>query len=220
MVQLFKKKPVPFSFVIDTLEISELQKNTLKERYILLIDSTQLRAKRISLTYHVGHGLVTVGSLIVPALLSIQYTGGDNPVFTMQIYWITCVVSLLVTISNGLITLFKIDKKYLYLHTDLEHLISQGWQYAQLSGRYSGFHTPGVKPTHANQFVFFCNAIEKIRIREIDDEFHPPDTAQQQLTLQSNKSPDPFISPTSIKPKELNIILDDSNRDAEAATDK
>jgi hypothetical protein len=217
MNSLCKRETPPFSVVIDSLDITPLQKNTLKERYILLIESTRKRARTISLTFHVGHTVVTVGSLIVPALLSIQYTGGQGSTLSMEIYWITWVISLLVTISNGLLTLFKIDKKYLYLHTDLEHLVSQGWQYAQLSGRYSGFYTPGCSPSHANQFIYFCNAIEKIRMREIDDEYHPPDTAQQQITLQAAKKSDPFIPPTPLQSKELTIILDNENRDAAAA---
>ena len=81
-----------------------------------------------------------------------------------QLYWITWVISLLVTTSNGLLTLFKNDNKYLYLHTNTERLTSEGWQYTQLSGRYSGFHTPDKQPTHANQFIFFCHTVEKIAV--------------------------------------------------------
>jgi len=89
-----------------------------------------------------------------------------------QIYWVTWITSLLVTTCNGLLTLFKIDKKYMFLHTNKEHIISEGWQYAGLSGRYSGFYTPGQDPTHANQYIFFCHMIEKIRMREVEDEYH------------------------------------------------
>ena len=161
------KTQLRFILVIDKLDLTPIQKEIIKERYINLVEETHLRARRISAIYHVSHLIVTVGSLIVPALMSIQYMTTEN-----QIYWITWVLSLLVTTSNGLLTLFKIDKKYLYLHTNTERLTTEGWQYTQLSGRYSGFHTPGKLPTHSNQFIFFCHTIEKIRMREIEDEYN------------------------------------------------
>ena len=107
--------------------------------------------------------------------MSIQYAdtgpGADKGAFSAQIYWSTWVLSLLVTICNAVMTLFKIDKKFMYLHSDIEYLISEGWQYAQLSGRYSGFYTPGELPTHKNQFKFFCHIIEKIQMKEVESEY-------------------------------------------------
>jgi hypothetical protein len=116
----FKRKPPPFSEVIDNLELSATQKNILKERYVILVEQMCYRAYRISVIYHVSHAVVTVGSLVVPALLSIQYMTTEN-----QVYWVTWVVSLLVTTCNGLLTLFKIDKKYMFLHTNKEHIVSE-----------------------------------------------------------------------------------------------
>lgn len=179
-----------FFSVLQELDLTPIQKKILEERYILLIQDTKRRTYRISIIYNLSHTIVTVGSIIVPALLSIQYTDTSSIISTdtrntnNEIYWATWVISLLVTICNGLLTLFKIDKKYLYLHTNVEHLMSEGWQYAELSGKYSGFFTPRVKPTHSNQFIFFCHSIEKIRMRQVEDEYnrlhetnhHPSDT--------------------------------------------
>ena len=203
----FKKKPIPFSLVVDKLEITPLQKDILKERYICLVEETHKRAARISVVYHTSHLIVTVGSLIVPALMSIQYMTAEN-----QIYWITWTLSLLVTTSNGLLTLFKIDKKYLYLHTNTERLASEGWQYTQLSGRYSGFHTPGKDPTHANQFTFFCNTIEKIRMREVDDEYN----RLQETNNQPKQEPIIPISP--LKPVNSTTKLQSILEEAEINT--
>jgi hypothetical protein len=120
--------------------------------------------------FHTSRSIITVGSLIVPALLSIQYNTSSSD-FELTIYWSTWILSLLVTTCNGLQTLFRLDKKYYSLHTILEHLHSEGWQYLELSGKYSGFYTPTVPPTHENQFIYFCNAIEKIRMRQIEEEY-------------------------------------------------
>lgn len=170
-----RREETTYRQIIQSLEISEFEKLILHLRYVKLIDKLRGRTSRITYLFYVNKTIVTIGSLIVPALLSIQYAdtgpGADKGAFSAQIYWSTWVLSLLVTICNAIMTLFKIDKKFMYLHSDIEYLISEGWQYAQLSGRYSGFYTPGELPTHKNQFKFFCHIIEKIQMKEVESEY-------------------------------------------------
>lgn len=170
------------SFILTLRELPTLtafEKRLLEERYISILIDYERRCILYALLFHTCRILVTIGSLIVPALLSIQYTDTQttansitNPEeFAYQIYWATWVVSLLVTTSNGIFTLFKVDKKYYSLHAGLEQLRSEGWQFLQLSGRFSGFYTPKEKVSHANQFIFFCHRIEKIKMRQVQDEY-------------------------------------------------
>jgi hypothetical protein len=51
----------------------------------------------------------------------------------------------------------------------MEQLRSEGWQYLELSGRYSGFYGPN--PTHENQFIYFSHAVEKIKMRQVEEEY-------------------------------------------------
>lgn len=172
MPRIAPAPPPPFETVLETLALNAPQKIFLRERYIRLLRSLGSRAVRLSFLFHGARTAVTVGSLIVPALLSIQYTSGtDGSEQSMRIYWITWFISLLVTMCNGLLTLFKVDKRYFFVHTTLEQLISEGWQYAQLTGRYSGFYTPGTRPTHENQYRYFCHAVEKLRMRQVEEEY-------------------------------------------------
>lgn len=153
------------------------------QRYVPLIDHIRYRTTRVACMFHFSRIIITVGSLIVPALLSIQ----GATILNVQIYWSTWVISLLVTICNALMALFKFDKRYFYLHTVLEKLTSEGWQYIELTGKYSGYHTPGVTATHDNQFIYFCHAIEKTRMKQVEEEYYKlsetpsqtPQTAQQ-----------------------------------------
>lgn len=156
--------------------LSNLQKNILRERYIFVLHDFNRRCNYYSILYHIGHFIITVGSLIVPALMSIQYADTGAGViqnFQAVIYWVTWVISLLVTTCNGVITLFKVDKKYFFLHTTCERLRSEGWQYFELTGRYSGqLINYEVIPNHANQFIFFSHAVEKIKMRQIEEEYY------------------------------------------------
>lgn len=173
-------KPTPFEQALALTKLDSNTQKTIVYRYVPLLKTLRRRAYFLSAAFHGARTIITVGSLIVPALLSIQYTdgvigtnSGDSSTQSMRIYWITWFISLLVTISNGLLTLFKLDKRYYFLHTTLEQLISEGWQYIQLTGRYSGFYLEtNVKPTHENQYIYFCHAVEKIRMRQVEEEYY------------------------------------------------
>jgi hypothetical protein len=49
-------------------------------------------------------------------------------------------------------------------------LHSEGWQYIGLSGRYSPKDTI-IPPTHENQFLVFFHMAEKIKMRQVEEEY-------------------------------------------------
>ena len=151
--------------------LSALEKTTLRIRYIELLISFNHRCTYYAILFKCLRLIVTVGSLLVPALLSVQY----DDKYKTDMYWATWVISLAVTTSNGIFTLFKIDKKYYFLHTIRELLISEGWQYIALTGRYgTGGHLPleGGRRTHSVLFPFFCHYVEKIKLKQVEEEYY------------------------------------------------
>jgi hypothetical protein len=83
-------------------------------------------------------------------------------------FWLIWCISLLVSLVNGYITLFKLDKKYFSNVTMIEKLACEFWQYVSLCGKYSGSYGHNI-PTHENQFIFFANNIERIQIKNIEE---------------------------------------------------
>jgi hypothetical protein len=157
-------------------DLTEFQKHSIITRFIGIIEDIRKRACFYGYVFHICRTIVTVGSLVVPALLSIQYTsssptGVDSESLAYFIYWLTWVISLLVTTSNGILTLFKVDKKYYFLYTTLEQLRSEVWQYIHLSGKY-GRVIHNVLPDHKNQYVLLTHNLEKIRLRQIEEEYY------------------------------------------------
>lgn len=211
-----------FRFSLELLTtIEPLQKRLIEERYVRLLEEFENRCFLFAIIFHTCRILITVGSLIVPALLSIQYTDTSSSPNTMspedfsyQIYWATWVISLLVTTSNGIFTLFKIDKKYFSLHTTLEQLRSEGWQYLELSGKYSGFFTPKEKVNHQNQFLYFCHVIEKIKMKQVQDEYYkllePPSSSQEKTIIPHEEHAIIPVNNTVVKPTNLPPFLSDS----------
>lgn len=206
-----RSTPTPFECALEQITLPPHTLAILKERYVRLLAQLRWRARRLSLLFHTARTVITVGSLLVPALLSIQYT--DATVGTVQvteqgmrIYWAAWTVSLFVTMCNGLLTMFKIDKHYYYVHTTMEQLTSEGWQFLELTGKYSGFFTPGIPPTHENQFIFFTHAVEKIRMRQVEEEYYKltePASQQGQHIRQDGQPahapPTGFIPPTPLQ---------------------
>ena len=187
-----------FQNILQGLDLSETQKQIIQVRYLNILENFQRRCRNYSYLFFSGHFIITVGSLFVPALLSIQnsdksltFTGAT---FSAQIYWTTFVISILVTIFNGIITLFKVDKKYYFLNTTLERLRSEGWQYFSLTGRYSGHLIQRHTPTHSNQYVFFTHYIEKIKMKQVEEEYYKAEekTAQTPArnSIENQNSPD------------------------------
>lgn len=195
---------------IEKLDISPLNKQILTSRYTQVLTNYSLRSKRYSIWFHTLRTIVTVGSLIVPALLSVQFSTTTPAYITDGIYWLTWTLSLLVTISNGVTTLYKVDKKYYMLHTIYEHLKSEGWQYLELSGKYSGHRTNGLPPTHENQFRYFTTSIEKIKMRQVEDEYFKVNNANEPHSKSSSSHNDASSAISSIVPPssaELKDIL-------------
>ena len=148
--------------------LTTLQRETVKARYRFLLDEYRWRSWQYAILFYALRITMTVGSLTVPALLSLKV---DGPVGEAALYWTTWAISLAVTTSNGLMTLFKLDKRFFMLHGVAERLRTETWQFLTLAGRYSGHYNSEEAPTHANQYVHYCTNIEKIRMRHMDDEY-------------------------------------------------
>jgi hypothetical protein len=154
--------------IFDQLKgLESYQQDIFRIRYYPLFKNYQRRCFLYALIFHTSRFIVTVGSITVPALLALQST--TDP----RITWIVWTISLAVTIFNGVLTLFKIDKKYYFLHTTKELLESEGWQYIALTGKYSKLRdSEHMLNTHQAQFTHFCLAIERIKMRQVEEEYY------------------------------------------------
>ena len=153
-------------------KLNDMSKQILRNRYISLVNSLEVKSKRSGFWFSTLTTFTTVGSIIVPALISIQdrtfqtnATDQDQVNHENGIYWGTWGVSLMVTLSNAMLRLFSLDKTYITRKLKSNHLKSEGWLFLELSGEYSKFET------HQDGFTYFCNQIEKIKTEQITEEY-------------------------------------------------
>tara|TARA_B110001469_G_scaffold10496_1_gene10482 strand:+ start:31 stop:603 length:573 start_codon:yes stop_codon:yes gene_type:complete len=71
----------------------------------------------------------------------------------------------MVTVSNGFLQLFSLDKNYFEYAITSEQLKTEGWQFLQLSGKYDEY------PDHKSAYRPFCKSIELIKRKQVEKEF-------------------------------------------------
>ena len=145
--------------IIHALDLNPFQKKILAKRYVKQVRSYEKRTKNLGFAYNIFRTIVTVGSIILPALLSIQ----NNDDYSYKIYWTTWGISIVITICNGCIQLYNLDKNYIVTSLIVQKLKSEGWQYFECAGKYKNH-------THQDNFVRFCEIIERLKMKQVSKE--------------------------------------------------
>ena len=154
--------------IIDTLDLeSETHRKILKSRFLAEVLRYEKRKDNTKKYYNLFRFIVTIGSILLPAILSI---GQMDPAklprnFDQITYWSSWTISLMVTASNGFLQLFSLDKNYFEYAITTEQLKTEGWQYFQLAGKYED------DETHQEAYKPFCKSIENIKRKQVEKEF-------------------------------------------------
>lgn len=159
--------------IIETLTLnSEPRKNKtsqsiLKNRFLSEVLGYEKRRDHTKKYYDVFRFLVTTGSILLPAIMSVGQMDPeklpDN--FDNISYWTSFMISLTVTISNGFLQLFSLDKNYLEFSLTVEQLKTEGWQFFQLAGKYEDYES------HEDAYKAFSKSIENIKRKQVEKEF-------------------------------------------------
>ena len=154
--------------IIDDLELNEKQKKKIHKRYLSELLLYNHKGKVTEIFYIFLSIFVTIATIILPALLSIQqidYSDDkhEDDAFKKKIYWSTWVISLSGTISNGLVQFLNLNTQFVTYNQTKEKLMSEGWHYFQLSGKYRG-------KNHQECYIDFCEEIENIKRLQVEKE--------------------------------------------------
>ena len=146
----------------------EDNKEIIKSRFVEEVSFYEKKRDHTKRYYNIFRFIVTIGSIFLPAILSM---GQMDPTklpknFDQVTYWSSWSISLLVTISNGFLQLFSLDKNYFNYSLVVEQLKTEGWQFFGLSGKYEEYDTHEKKA-----YKEFCKAIENIKRKQVETEF-------------------------------------------------
>ena len=154
--------------IINTLELdSETDRGILKSRFLSEVVDYERRKLKTKKYYDVFRFIVTIGSILLPAILSLgQMDPAKLPKnFDQWTYWSSWTISLMVTASNGFLQLFSLDKNYFEYALTTEQLKTEGWQYFQLSGKYED------DESHKEAYKAFSKSIENIKRKQVEKEY-------------------------------------------------
>jgi hypothetical protein len=137
------------------------QKMYFQNRYLELVSRYRKKYKRINFMYNTLRMTVMIGSIFIPALLTLQKD--PTTVISITTYWVVFALSLCVTLSNSMLELFNVaavNTKY-WLH--VQRLEAEGWQFLNLTETYVRFET-------VNQgFQKFTSKVEKLHLSLVFD---------------------------------------------------
>ena len=168
-IELHEKTEEEFIKILRSLQgLTDIQIRIIEVRYLSILRKYRLRVKYVNVVYHFIRLFVSLGGVAVPALLSIQTPSSPS---SIPLFWFTWFISLSVTVLHNISNIFRFDKKYFGINSTIDKLSSEGWQYLELSGKYTSHH-PHPPATHANQYQLFVNTIEKIKGKQSESEFN------------------------------------------------
>ena len=146
--------------LIETLELSDLQKQFLRSRWLEQISWMGGRARDARNWYYRLRLTAIIGGIIVPILVGLNTS--DNKNFASYVRWGTVGLGAVVAISSAVEEFFHYGDRWRHYRHTTESLKTQGWQFSQLSGLYSGYKS------HQEAFPNFATQIEDILQRDVD----------------------------------------------------
>lgn len=193
--------------IINSLDLtSETDKSILKSRFLYEVLNYDARRNNTKKYYNGFRFTVTVGSILLPAILSIGQMDPDKLPnnFNDISYWSAWSISLMVTICNGFLQLFSLDKNYFELAITSEQLKTEGWQFFQLSGKYDEYKD------HKEAYRPFCKSIENIKRKQVEKEFSGKGEVKKKKEFDfakelKNNLPEQF-KPVAAPPSEQSIL--------------
>ena len=153
---------------LNLVHLTPEQKSIMIDRYVEMIENYTRDMNMYCTLHKLFHLIVQTGSLLIPALLTIEQFVTECEQMS-SIFWSTWSVALLVGLIANYLKLYKIDKKHYHSKETYENLVTEGWEYLSLTGKYDTdplLHETEMDVTHQTRFKQFCKQIEKIRRNE------------------------------------------------------
>jgi hypothetical protein len=192
--------------IINSLKlISDTDKSILKSRFLYEVLNYDARRNHTKKYYNGFRFIVTVGSILLPAILSIGQMDPEKlpKNFDRFSYWASWTISLTVTVCNGFLQLFSLDKNYFEYAITSEQLKTEGWQYFQLSGKYEDYES------HGEAYRPFCKSIENIKRKQVEKEFSGKAEVKKKKEYDFEKELEKELKKTE-KMKQLSLPKTDS----------
>lgn len=123
-----------YSGIIDDLEVDDLHKRFLRDRWLNELLWFEDKADRNQKRHYTLRLVTIVGGVIVPSLVGLSL---KTSLAATAVSWATFTVSLIVALAAALESFFGFGERWRTFRRNVESLKAHGWQYFQLVDRYA-----------------------------------------------------------------------------------
>jgi hypothetical protein len=155
--------------LLETLELSSMQKEILRQRWLDQVTWMGRQARRARRSYLALRIPVVIGGVAIPALIAILLSAGPattvpfmQAITTESVRLFAFFVSLLVAGLAALDEVLKYGDRWRHYRRTAELLKTFGWQYLTLSGTFKRFDT------HAQAFTTFTERVEDVLNEDVE----------------------------------------------------
>ncbi|HEY9819578.1 MAG TPA: DUF4231 domain-containing protein [Candidatus Sericytochromatia bacterium] len=141
-----------FGGLIDRLDLSDLRKDFLKNRWLDQVMWLEGRATKERNRHHALRLTTIIGGVIIPALVGF---GKGNNRWQDMVGWSAFGLSQVVAVSAAVEEFFAPGEKYRNYRNTAEGLKIEGWEFFQLTGAYRQFET------HTEGYSDFAQRVEQ-----------------------------------------------------------
>ena len=157
---------------LDNEAVTPEERVFLRARYLRSLRQLDQSAKRVTFWFYGLSSIVTVGSLLVPALISVQDRPTDSDASDVdrrnhenQVYWAVWGLSVAVTTANAIIKLMQLDRTSVTRVLRLNQLKGEGSLYLTGAGEYALAASP------RERFRRFAANVERIKREQVLEEY-------------------------------------------------
>ncbi len=151
-----------FSKAIETLDLTQTEKSVIQDRFVRIVISAESDYNRTTGLFILLTNLITVGGVLLISFLTLEKVNGISASVSQVFFWISWVLSIVVTVANKSLYSFNLPKKYMLNVLTLEKYKSEGWQFVGGVGKYQS-----CGDIH-NRTQLFCSRIERIKMKSLE----------------------------------------------------
>ena len=118
--------------LLSSVSLDDVSSKIAVQRIALQCEMITVRVGRLSRCYRFMKVIVTGTALLVPAVSGLDVSQGSSAV----VFWVVWSLSLTTALSNGLISLFSLDRKYFEMKEKLKRLERESWLFISGAGKY------------------------------------------------------------------------------------
>jgi hypothetical protein len=148
----------PFLEIIDSLDLNDLQKRYLRDRWLDQVNWFEKKAGYNSHRYIALRIVVILGGVTIPALVSLNARESS---FAATLAWVTFSLSLVVAVAAALEVFLGYGERWRSFRRTVEALKSHGWQFFELSGPYA-------LASHTEAFPVFASQVEGLVQQDVE----------------------------------------------------